>query len=241
MTNSIQHVAIIMDGNGRWAEQRGMPRWKGHEAGIHAVRRMSEAACRQEIPILTLFAFSSENWKRPAKEIRILFNLFQHYLITERQSLIENKIRVSAFGRRDRLPPLVREALSSVEEETRTCGRLHLRIALDYGARYEIVEAARSLAQDVAQRKLELEQITEEGFKKRLSSDGIPDPDLIIRTAGEQRLSNFLLWQAAYSEFFFSPRLWPDFEAVDLEEAIADYHSRTRKFGALACATGTAG
>jgi len=231
--NSIQHVAIIMDGNGRWAEQRSMPRWKGHEMGIQAVRRISEAACRQEIPILTLFAFSSENWKRPADEVRILFNLFQRYLVTERPTLLRNEIRISAFGRRDRLPMLVREALASVEEETRECKRLHLRIALDYGARYEIVEAARSLAKDVAQRRLELEQITEEGFMKRLSSEGIPDPDLIIRTAGEQRLSNFLLWQAAYSEFYFSPRLWPDFESCDLEEAIASFRSRTRKFGAL--------
>lgn len=232
--NSIQHVAIIMDGNGRWAEQRSMPRWKGHEMGIRAVQRISEAACQQEIPILTLFAFSSENWKRPADEVRILFNLFQRYLVTERPMLLRNEIRVSAFGRRDRLPMLVREALSSVEEETRECKRLHLRIALDYGARYEIVEAARSLAKDVSQQRLEPAQITEEGFMKRLSSEGIPDPDLIIRTAGEQRLSNFLLWQAAYSEFYFSPRLWPDFESCDLEEAIADFRSRTRKFGALA-------
>jgi undecaprenyl diphosphate synthase len=234
MMNSIQHVAIIMDGNGRWAEQRSMPRWKGHEMGIRAVQRISEAACQQEIPILTLFAFSSENWKRPADEVRILFNLFQRYLVTERPMLLRNEIRVSAFGRRDRLPMLVREALSSVEEETRECKRLHLRIALDYGARYEIVEAARSLAKDVSQQRLEPAQITEEGFMKRLSSEGIPDPDLIIRTAGEQRLSNFLLWQAAYSEFYFSPRLWPDFESCDLEEAIADFRSRTRKFGALA-------
>ncbi len=218
-----------------------MPRWKGHEMGIQAVRRVSEAACRREIPVLTLFAFSSENWKRPAEEIRVLFSLFQRYLVMERQTLLQNEIRVSAFGRRDRLPPLVREALSSVEKETRSGGRLHLRIALDYGARQEIVEAARALAKDVAQRKLTTEQITEEGFMSRLSSDGIPDPDLIIRTAGEQRLSNFLLWQAAYSEFYFTPKLWPDFEEADLEEAIADYRSRTRKFGALACATGTAG
>lgn len=218
-----------------------MPRWKGHEMGIQAVRRVSEAACRREIPILTLFAFSSENWKRPAEEIRVLFSLFQRYLVMERQTLLQHEIRVSAFGRRDRLPPLVREALSSIEKETRSGGRLHLRIALDYGARQEIVEAARALAKDVAQRKLTTEQITEEGFMSRLSSDGIPDPDLIIRTAGEQRLSNFLLWQAAYSEFYFTPKLWPDFEETDLEEAIADYRSRTRKFGALACATGTAG
>jgi undecaprenyl diphosphate synthase len=239
--NSIQHVAIIMDGNGRWAEQRGMPRWKGHEAGIQAVQRVSEFACRQEIPILTLFAFSSENWKRPVEEIRILFSLFQHYLFAERQTLVKNSIRVSAFGRRDRLPPLVREALFSVEEATRHCTQLHLRIALDYGARYEIVEAVRSLASDVVQQGLQPEQITEDRFVKKLSPEAVPDPDLIIRTAGEQRLSNFLLWQAAYSEFYFCNKLWPDFDACDLEEAIADYRSRTRKFGGLARATGTTG
>lgn len=239
--NSIQHVAIIMDGNGRWAEQRGLPRWKGHEMGAQAVRRVSEAACRQGISFLTLFAFSSENWKRPADEVRILFDLFQRYLLSERQNLLQNGIRISAFGRRDRVPPLVREALSTVEADTRQCGRLHLRIALDYGSRHEIVETVRSLARDVLRQKLQIDQITEEGFEKTLSPEGIPDPDLIIRTAGEQRLSNFLLWQAAYSEFYFSPKLWPDFEACDLEEAIGDFRARTRKFGALACATGTSG
>jgi undecaprenyl diphosphate synthase len=235
---SIQHVAIIMDGNGRWAERRGLPRWKGHEMGAQSVRRISEAACRQGIPVLTLFAFSSENWKRPSEEIRILFNLLHRYLISERQNLLQNEIRVSAFGRRDRIPRIVREALAAVEAETRDCRRLHLRIALDYGSRYEIIEAVRALARDVARRKLPPEQITEEEFVKQLSTDGTPDPDLIIRTAGEQRLSNFLLWQAAYAEFYFTPKLWPDFDADDLAEAVADFHARTRKFGALACASG---
>jgi undecaprenyl diphosphate synthase len=236
--SSIQHVAIIMDGNGRWAERRGLPRWKGHEMGAQSVRRISEAACRQGIPVLTLFAFSSENWKRPSEEIRILFNLLHRYLISERQNLLQNEIRVSAFGRRDRIPRIVREALAAVEAETRDCRRLHLRIALDYGSRHEIIEAVRALARDVARRKLPPEQITEEEFVKQLSTDGTPDPDLIIRTAGEQRLSNFLLWQAAYAEFYFTPKLWPDFDADDLAEAVADFHARTRKFGALACASG---
>ena len=239
--NSVQHLAIIMDGNGRWAEQRGMPRWKGHEAGAQAVRRASESACRQGISILTLFAFSSENWKRPPQEIRILFNLFRRYLVSERQNLIQNGIRISAFGRRDRISPLVCEALSATEEATRGCKRLHLRIALDYGSRYEIVEAARRIAGEVQHRKLKIEDITEDLLVQKLSDEVIPDPDLIIRTAGEQRLSNFLLWQAAYSELFFSPKLWPDFDEADLEEALSDFRSRTRKFGALACATGTAG
>jgi undecaprenyl diphosphate synthase len=239
--NSIRHVAIIMDGNGRWAEQRGLPRWKGHEMGAQAVRRVAEAACNQGIPLITLFAFSSENWKRPTKEVRILFDLFHRFLRTERQNLIRNDIRISAFGRRDRIPPLVLEALSAAEDATRTCKRLHLRIALDYGARYEIVETVRSLVLDSMRQEIKLEQITEAFFSERLSQGTVPDPDLIIRTAGEQRLSNFLLWQAAYSELHFCPKLWPDFAESDFEDAIADFRSRTRKYGALARATGTSG
>jgi undecaprenyl diphosphate synthase len=239
--NPVRHLAIIMDGNGRWAEQRGMPRWKGHEMGAHAVRRVSEAACRREIPILTLFAFSSENWKRPAKEVRVLFNLLHRYLLAEQDNLLKEDIRVSAFGRRDRLPPLVCGALAAAEEATRNCKRLHLRIALDYGARYEIIEAVRQLASEFAQQAIQLEQITEDLFAKKISPETVPDPDLIIRTAGEQRLSNFLLWQAAYSELYFCPKLWPDFDEMDLEEALADFRSRTRKFGALPRATGTSG
>jgi undecaprenyl diphosphate synthase len=239
--NFIRHVAIIMDGNGRWAEQRGMPRWKGHERGAQTVRRISEAACRLDISFLSLFAFSSENWKRPAREIRLLFNLLYRYLLAERPALLKNDIRLSAFGRRDRLPPRLCEALRSVEDATRHCKKLHLRIALDYGARYEIIEAARSLARDCLQRKIAAEEITETRFAERLLSEDVPDPDLIIRTAGEQRISNFLLWQAAYSELYFCPKPWPEFDELDLEEALAEYRSRTRKFGAVACATGTSG
>jgi undecaprenyl diphosphate synthase len=239
--NSVRHLAIIMDGNGRWAEQRGMPRWKGHEMGAQAVRRVSEAACRRGIPILTLFAFSSENWKRPASEIRALFNLFHSYLISERKNLVRDGIRISAFGRRDRLPSKVSNALSAAEIATRDGSRLHVRIALDYGARYEIIEAIRSLARDFIEKKMEPEHITEDWLTGKLSPEAIPDPDLIIRTAGEQRLSNFLLWQSAYSELYFCSKLWPDFDESDLEEALADFHRRNRKFGALACATGTSG
>jgi undecaprenyl diphosphate synthase len=232
--NSLRHLAIIMDGNGRWAEQRGLSRWKGHEKGAQAVRRVSEAACRRSIPILTLFAFSSENWKRPSAEVRALFTLFHDFLLAERENLIRNEIRISAFGRRDRLPSRVREALAAAENATRECTRLHLRIALDYGARYEIVQAVRSLLRDLSEQKMLPEQISEEWLTKTLTPDGIPDPDLIIRTAGEQRLSNFLLWQAAYSELYFCQTLWPDFDEEDLEEALADYNTRIRKFGSLA-------
>lgn len=237
---SVNHLAIIMDGNGRWAEQRGMPRWKGHEVGVQKVRRIAEAACRRKIPILTLFAFSSENWKRPAKEIRILFSLFQQYLKSERTNLLKNEIRISAFGRRDRLPESVMKTLIQTEKATQNCKRLHLRIALDYGARHEIAETARALAQAVAEQKLPLSQITEATFDESISS-AVPDPDLIIRTAGEQRLSNFLLWQAAYSEFYFCEKCWPDFDESDLNEALTNFNSRTRRFGALVRATGTAG
>ncbi len=236
--NPIRHVAIIMDGNGRWAEQRGLPRWKGHEAGAHAVRRTVEAVCRLEIPVLTLFAFSSENWKRPKHEVQILFQLFLRYLRTEKAALVKNGIRLSAFGRRDRFPAAVANALAQVEEETRAFTRLHLRLALDYGARYELALAARALAEQVSLGKLAPEEIDEEAITNELTSKDVPDPDLVIRTAGEQRLSNFLLWQAAYAEFHFCSRYWPDFDEGDLQEAVADYHSRTRKFGALPCAAG---
>lgn len=230
----IKHLAVIMDGNGRWAERQGMPRWKGHEMGLHAVRRLAEAACRRGIPILTLYAFSSENWKRPEIEVRILFGLFRRYLLMERKNLLDNDIRLTAIGRRDRIPLPVRRALSAAEEATKACKRLHLRLALDYGSRHEIVETARLLARDVVHDQLPLEQITEERFAGMLAFDGVADPDLIVRTAGEQRLSNFLLWQAAYSELYFCPKMWPDFGESDLEDALAAFHSRTRKFGALA-------
>jgi undecaprenyl diphosphate synthase len=239
--NSIRHVAIIMDGNGRWAEQRGMPRWKGHEKGAEAVRRVTEAACRHGIQVLTLFAFSSENWKRPAKEVHILFSLFRRFLAEQKGALVENGIRLSAIGRRDRFSPTVRKALADAEDATRAGTRLHLRLALDYGARFEIVETARAIAHRVFRGELRPEELDEDRFERAMSPDPVEDPDLIIRTAGERRLSNFLLWQAAYSELHFSPTLWPDYDENDFEEAVADYHSRTRKYGAVISATGTIG
>jgi undecaprenyl diphosphate synthase len=239
--HTVRHLAIIMDGNGRWAEQRGLPRWKGHERGALTVRRITETACRLKISFLTLYAFSSENWRRPAQEIRILFNLMYRYLLSEKSNLLKNEVRISAIGRRDRLPLRLLAVLGAVEKATRNGSKLHLRIALDYGARYEIADAARALACECLQQKLSPEEITEERFAQKLSPEAIPDPDLIIRTAGEQRISNFLLWQAAYSELYFCPKTWPDFNESDLEEALASYHARTRKFGGLPYATGTSG
>ncbi|PYV08714.1 MAG: di-trans,poly-cis-decaprenylcistransferase [Acidobacteria bacterium] len=239
----LRHVGIIMDGNGRWAEARGMPRWKGHECGAAAVRRTIEEACRQGISVLTLFAFSSENWKRPAQEVHILFSLFKRFLRQEQADLVRNGIRLSAVGRRDRLPVSVRATLEEVEGATRPGERLHLRLALDYGARHEIAEAARSLARRAARGELHPDQIDERLLGRELDDPAVPDPDLIIRTAGERRLSNFLLWQGAYAELHFTPKLWPDFAEEDLALALDDFRSRTRKFGAVAPApaTGTIG
>jgi undecaprenyl diphosphate synthase len=210
-----------------------MPRWKGHEMGAKAVRRVSEAACRQQIAVLTLFAFSSENWKRPAQEVHILFTLLRRYLLGEKARLLENDIRLSAIGRRERIPEGVLEALREVEEATRHGRRLHLRLALDYGARQEIVDAARLAAHKAQRGELNPETLTEQAFEHFLSGEAVCEPDLIIRTAGERRLSNFLLWQAAYSELYFCPKLWPDFEEQDLTDALADYRNRTRKWGSL--------
>jgi undecaprenyl diphosphate synthase len=218
-----------------------MPRWKGHEAGAKSVRRVTEAACREKVPVLSLFAFSNENWKRPSKEVDILFRLLLRYLSTERDCLVENGIRLSAFGRRDRLPSKVRDALGTTEDATRGGTRLHLRLAIDYGSRQEILQAMRSLGRRIALGEMKPDQIDEEAFGGEFPGEVVPDPDLIVRTAGERRLSNFLLWQAAYTELYFCSKLWPDFGETDFIEALDDYYSRTRKFGALPQALGTIG
>lgn len=229
----VKHLAVIMDGNGRWAQRRGLPRWKGHEQGVRAVRRLIEAACNFGIPVVSVFAFSSENWKRPEREVRILFHLFRKYFRSERQALIEKDIRVSVFGRRDRIPGSVRKMVEMLEEETKSCRRLHFRIALDYGSRQEIIETVRDLVRDGKAGKIEPGQICEELFSELLSTSGIADPDLVIRTAGERRLSNFLLWQSAYSELYFCSKFWPDFTESDLAEALENFQTRDRRFGGL--------
>lgn len=227
-----RHVAIIMDGNRRWAEARGLPVALGHRAGADAARRSIEAAIESGVSWLTLFAFSSENWSRPADEVQELTGLLRHYLKAEVAHLAKEGVRLRVIGDRARFGEETRAAMEAAE--TRTAGgmRLNLTIALSYGARAEILAAARSAMEAALRGDLLPEQLDEAAFTQRLFTAGMPDPDLIIRTSGEQRISNFLLWQAAYAELSFQPVLWPDFGAEHFAIALADYAARERRFGA---------
>ncbi len=227
-----RHVAIIMDGNGRWAAARHLPRVAGHREGARAVRRTIEAAMRQKIDWLTIYAFSSENWRRPAGEVLDLTGLLRQYLRTEIAELGSNGVRMRFIGDRDRFDEGIQKDLAKAEADTAGNKRLNLTVALSYGARAEILAAARGMADAVAAGKLARSDLTEETFGRFLSTDGIPDPDLIIRTSGEQRLSNFLLWQAAYAELVFLDVLWPDFDAQHFAAALAAFAGRERRFGA---------
>jgi undecaprenyl diphosphate synthase len=215
---SNMHVAIIMDGNGRWANARGLPRVAGHRTGADAVRRTVEAAPGLGVSVLTLYAFSADNWRRPAREVSALMKLLGHYLVRETDRCIENGIRLQAIGRRDRLPAALVSLLEDAERRTAHGSKLHLRLAIDYSSRQAILDAVR---RDRAH--------TEEAFSKALG----PDVDLLIRTSGEQRLSDFLLWECAYAEMIFTRRMWPDFSEDDLSAAIDEYHRRDRRFGAV--------
>ncbi|HVY18318.1 MAG TPA: polyprenyl diphosphate synthase [Rhodopila sp.] len=228
------HVAIIMDGNGRWASARGLPRIAGHREGARAVRRTIEAAIRAGVSWLTIYAFSSENWRRPAGEIIDLTGLLRRYLQTEIAELKESGVRLRFIGERDRFDPDIQRDLAKAEADTRTNTRLNLTIALSYGARAEIAAAARAAIAAVQDGTLKPEDLTEDRFAGFLTTHDTPDPDLIIRTSGEQRLSNFLLWQAAYAEFVFLDVLWPDFDATHFDAALAEYARRERRFGARA-------
>jgi undecaprenyl diphosphate synthase len=222
------HVAIIMDGNGRWAARRGLPRTAGHRAGADAVRRTVEAAPALGITTLTLFAFSSDNWRRPRDEVGALMSLLRRYLQAELARLVDNDVRLTVFGRRDRLPGGLGNAIADAERRSAACTRLHLRIAIDYSARDAIAYAA-------AAWRLERPPSREE-FSRLLAGHGgnaQRDVDLLIRTSGEKRLSDFMLWEAAYAEFCFIDTLWPDFSADDLRAALADFHRRERRFGGL--------
>jgi len=226
------HVAIIMDGNGRWAKARGLPRVAGHRRGAEAARRAVEAAVELGVSYLTLFGFSSENWKRPADEVGDLMMLLRHYLRGEVADLHRNNVRVRVIGDRDRLAPDIVTLIDNTEELTANNTRLQLSIALSYGGRAEITGAARRIAEEVRAGRLDPAQIDEDCVARHLLTAGVPDPDLVIRTSGEQRISNFLLWQTAYSEFIFIETLWPDFSKADFERALDEFHGRERRYGA---------
>jgi undecaprenyl diphosphate synthase len=225
-------VAIIMDGNGRWAKARGLPRIAGHRRGAEAVRRTVEAAVELGISYLTLFGFSSENWKRPIGEVEDLMGLLRHYLRGEIAELHRNGVRLQIIGDHARLAPDIVTLIANAEALTAANDKLNLVIALSYGGRAEIACAARRIAEDVKAGRLSSDGIDETAFAGYLHTVGIPDPDLLIRTSGEQRISNFLLWQCAYSELIFTKTLWPDFGRDDLEQAIEDFGGRERRYGA---------
>ena len=229
----LQHVAIIMDGNGRWANARGLPRSMGHRRGVEAVREAVRAAGELGIQYLTLFAFSSENWRRPEAEVEELMGLLKHFIRRDLAELHKEGVRVRVIGERENLSSDIRALLEEAENLTRDNQRQTLVVAFNYGARDEVARAMRRVAAKYAAGQVELEGLTAEYLDEHLDTAGIPDPDLIIRTSGELRLSNFLLWQAAYSEFVFLPCLWPDFDRKAFEEAIADYFSRDRRYGGL--------
>ncbi|MDO9462149.1 MAG: isoprenyl transferase [Alphaproteobacteria bacterium] len=227
-----QHIAIIMDGNGRWAKSRYLPRALGHREGAEAVRRTVTACGELGVPYLTLFAFSSENWKRPADEVDDLMWLLRSYLQREVNELNRQRVRIGFIGERSALAPDLVSLIENAEMQTRQNDRLIFTIAVNYGGQHDIVAAAQRLAREVAAGHMQPDQITPESFAAHLMTTGLPDPDLIIRTSGEQRLSNFMLWQAAYSELIFLDTLWPDFSRQSLEQAIELFNRRERRFGA---------
>jgi len=229
-----QHLAIIMDGNGRWAERQGMPRLAGHQKGVETVREITRACVTRGIRHLTLFAFSSENWQRPAQEVQALMSLLTSFLTQELDSLQENRIRLSVIGELDRLTPTARESLAAACLKTADNDAMELVLALSYGSRNEMVRGARKLAERVARGEIAADQIDEKVFSEVLDTAGRPDPDLLIRTSGEQRISNFLLWQIAYSELYFTEVLWPEFDTQQLDLALNDYAQRQRRFGLTA-------
>ncbi len=226
-----RHIAIIMDGNGRWARQRGMPRIEGHRRGAESVRDIVRAARALGIEALTLYAFSEQNWDRPSDEVSELMSLLHQYVLEERDEIMDNAIRLVAIGRLEQLPGFVRQALLALIEASSDNDRMFLALALSYGGREDIVDAVRSLARDARDGKLEPEAIDEAAVEQRLSTAALPPPDLLIRTSGERRLSNFLLWELAYAEMIFVQTMWPDFRRAQLYEAVAEFQQRERRFG----------
>lgn len=225
------HVAFIMDGNGRWARQRGLPRTMGHKKGADTVRLVVESAIQYQIPYLTLFGFSSENWSRPQDEVQELMGLLRLYLGKEIREMIRNQIRLRVIGDRQKLPKDVQEMVADAEHKTKNFTKLNLTIALSYGGRQDIVQAVQKIALDVQSGKILPEEIDPQYFSQNLSSYDLPDPDLVIRTSGEQRISNFLLWESAYAEYSFPEIFWPDFKAQDFAEILNDFSQRERRYG----------
>ncbi|MGB0326360.1 MAG: isoprenyl transferase [Akkermansiaceae bacterium] len=226
-----RHVAVIMDGNGRWASARGLPRKAGHRAGAESVRQAVDACLERGVEFLTLYAFSYENWNRPQKEIDALMSLLEDFLKSKSREFKKQNVRLRTIGRTDLLPPSCREQLAKVIEETAENTGLTIILALSYGSREEICDAATRIAQKIKNHELEPEEISPELITQHLDTAEFPDPDLLIRTSGELRLSNFLLWQLSYAEFFISPRNWPDFRKADFLEALENYSRRQRRFG----------
>jgi undecaprenyl diphosphate synthase len=234
-----RHVAIIMDGTGRWAAARGLPRGEGHRRGVEALRKTVRAAGELGISILTLFSFSAENWTRPASEIRDLMGLLRRFIRNDLAELHQNRVKVRVIGERADLEPDIRRLLEEAEDLTCDNDGLILVVAFNYGARQEIARAAARIAAKVRDGGLDPAAVTADLVGQHLDAPDLPDPDLLIRTSGEQRLSNFLLWQSAYSELVFVPTFWPDFDRAALEGAIAEYHRRERRFGGLIAQTGS--
>ena len=227
------HIAVIMDGNGRWAQRRGLPRIEGHRHGVAAVRRTTEEAARVEIEQLTLYCLSSENWKRPQTELDFLMHLLEQYLIEERATLLDENIRLAVIGSRADIPASVLREMDKTIEMTSHNSGMVLCLAVNYGSRGEIAESVRRIADDVARGRLAPHDVSEEVIAGHLYTAGMPDPDLLIRTAGEMRVSNFLLWQISYAEIWVTDHCWPDFCEADLHEAIRDFALRDRRFGGL--------
>lgn len=226
-----QHIAIIMDGNGRWAKLRDLDRTFGHKEGVAAVRRAIEAASRAEISYLTLYTFSTENWKRPAEEVKALMALMIQAVANETPELVKNNVRVKVIGDVDRLPDDTKKALSHCLETTSTCTGTTVILALSYSSKWELTEAVKSIAEDVKTGKVDIDNIDEDLVSSYLSTKEFPNPDILIRTGGELRISNFLLWQIAYSELYFTNELWPDFNEESLYKAVVDFQNRERRFG----------
>jgi len=226
-----RHIAIIMDGNGRWAQKRFMPRAFGHQAGVKTVRRVVEYCAKEDVEVLTLFAFSSENWRRPEEEVSLLMSLFMATLQREIDKLDRNNIRLRFIGDRSAFSEKLQKKMAEGETQTQNNTALTLVIAANYGGRWDMAQACQTLARKVSTGELEPQQITEQLINQQLSIADLPEPDLFIRTGGEQRVSNFMLWQLAYTEMYFTPTLWPDFDQISLEDAIKSFKNRQRRFG----------